>query len=1115
MRLGRAILLLAGLFAIARAQTTQGLISGQTYDRLTRAPIDGAGITARNQQTGEVTLATSAKGGYYTLLRLTPGTYWIRAHATQEYQPRETYELELYVAGRVQLDIPLRKSADTYSQDVYAASYLPDTDAIVHTYAADLRTTVSQPLSPLMGSSGTLLSTLSYVVDPRQVSDLPLSGRDIYTMLVTLPGVTADNATARGLGLSANGQRSYSANYLLDGVENNDRLLSGPLTTIAPEAIQEYRVSTNNFSAEYGGASGMVANAVTRAGTNVWHALGYGYLNDTTLDANSFQHRAGLNDSTGERGDRALARQPGTDLHAGFWAGGPLIKNRLFASAAFESFRSRGSGDEFPFQVPILSRFQAMGANRKSVALLQQYRPPIPAGFSAPTDPGALSTTYTARIPIQFNRQLSLGRADYVQGSQRVLARVSASRADQPDFIYSIYPGFSSALNINSTSVALAHLWMPRPTVNNELRLGYRNASQGWNRAHPEIPQLSISTAQDNGATYKFGIHLPGSPAQNGFQYRAHSGELTDVLTVARGRQVFAIGGGFLTNRSTALLTFQADGLFSFSDLQRFAVDAPDYLQVTIPRQGPQALPAFGVAPNYARSYSNNQFHAFVQDSVKVTRNLGVNVGLRYESFGAPRNTGAQDGYFQPGPGATIDDRVAAGSMIYPSGQNSHYRPDRNNWAGRAGVFYDLFGSGRTVLRGAYGIFYDRPFELLTLGALGNGIVLETIYSVAGVYPGITRSPQGGRTLAGSLPSLLWVDANLRTPSVQSWFGGVQQHVSKGLYFEAQAQGSLGRHLISTDIVNRRSALSMGSPTLGRSNQSIAQDIFYRSNGASSSYAALTALARHRTRRSQTQLAYTWGHSIDNQSDPLQGGFDDLQLTRASNTNRGDNRAGFTRQFQSGADRASSDFDQRHNLVLYSVWGVGLPRRGRLAKHAFENWQVAGIAGFRSGFPFNVISTSLLPACPGSPLNSSTEILRNRPNLVAGRSPFLAHRTPVPGGYQLLNQDAFCDPGPSAVGSLGRNALTGPGFWNVDLSIAKSFRPKFLGESGAIQLRADFFNAFNHANLGNPDGLATVCPACTFGQAMLGRQGAQPSFPSSAPLDQLARKVQLQLKVMF
>ena len=1035
----RLFVLLEVALRIVCGQTTQAIITGRVYDQQTGRAIDGARIDWRQMETGNSGHAKSSEAGYYTLLKLAPGIYWIRAESPKpaqsasasgkDYQPIEVYELELFVAGRMQLDIPLRPAEDTYSQS-YSGSYLPNTSAIVHTYAADLDNTVSQPLAAPLGLSGTLLSALSYVVDPAQVRDLPLSGRDIYTMLVTLPGVTADNATARGLGLSANGQRSYSTSFLLDGVENNDYLVSGPMTIIAPEAVEEYRVSTNNFSAEYGGTGGLVANAVTRGGSNDWHGVVYAYLNDTSLDANSYQHIAGLNSSTGERGSTALPRQPETDVYSGFWAGGPLITNRWFWSSAFESFRSRGSADPFPFQVPVLSCFEAIAANRASVALLTQYRPPLPTG--AGTDCGSLSATYNARIPLQFDRLLGLGRVDYLAPSHtyRILGRLSVSRYDEPDFIYSIYPGFSSGLAINSTGATLAHLWTPRSNKSNELRFGFRHETQGWNRANPAVPEFTITTGSDNGKFYPFGFSLPGSPTPYGFHYKVDSGDLSDVFTIALGRQVLSAGGGLLINRSYTLLSFRADGEFSFSDLRDFALDMPDYLQITVAREGPQAIPALGVAPNYGQSISNNQFYGFIQDNIKVTPKLGLNLGLRYESFGAPRNTGVADGYFQPGPGADIAQRLASGSMVYPTGAHSLYEPDRNNWAPRIGAFYDLLGRGRTVFRASYGIFYDRPFELLTEGVRNNSMEEVALLEVPH-YPQVTRTPVPGSLVFGdTTPGLLWVDGHLRTPYVQDWFGGLQHQFFSNLYVEAQSQGGLGRKLISTDVVNRRGATAIDAAS-GRLNQRIAEDILFRSNAVSSSYTAFSILARYHSRRGEIQAAYTWGHSIDNQSDPLQGTFDDLQF-HVSNNGISDNRAGFTRQFQSGADRASSDFDQRQNLVIHGIWYVGIARGGRFAKLTLSGWQVAGIAGFRSGFPFNLIAGVGLPACPGTP-DSNTAILRNRPSLLPGRSPFLAQREPVPGGYQVLDPTSFCDPGPATVGNVGRNALTSAGFWNADL----------------------------------------------------------------------------------
>ncbi len=130
---------------------------------------------------------------------------------------------------------------------------------------------------------------MSAVIDSKEIEQLPLDGRDVYTMLVALPGVTADAGTSRGLGVSVNGQRPSSSNYLLDGLENNNYLVTGPLTAEAPEAVQEYRISTNNYSAEYGRTSGFVANAVSRGGSNQFHGIGYEYLKNAVLNANGFQ----------------------------------------------------------------------------------------------------------------------------------------------------------------------------------------------------------------------------------------------------------------------------------------------------------------------------------------------------------------------------------------------------------------------------------------------------------------------------------------------------------------------------------------------------------------------------------------------------------------------------------------------------------------------------------------------------------------------------------------------------------------------------------------------------------------------------------------------------------
>jgi hypothetical protein len=525
--------------------------------------------------------------------------------------------------------------------------------------------------------------------------------------------------------------------------------------------------------------------------------------------------------------------------------------------------------------------------------------------------------------------------------------------------------------------------------------------------------------------------------------------------------------------------------------LQDFGDGAPRQFQIAAERL---RLPAI-VPPRFDRATVNRQFHAFVQDSLRVTPRFGLNAGVRYDHFGSPRNTGPLDTIFDPAHGALVEN---AGIEAY--------RADRNDWAARLGLFYDLGGRSQTVLRGGYGIFYDRPFGNLFQNTRNNNIDLALV-SPTPPFP--LTSPAGLQGRALNLLRVLWLDPNLRTPYVQSWFGGVQRQFNEDLYVEWSAQGALGRKLIGTDRGNR---LTVAEPR-SRPYPAIDDEIVYRSNFVSSSYNAMTALLRYRTPHAHFQAAYTWGHSIDNQSDPLQGTFEDLGAFRNFGSDT-DNLASLTKVSDTRADRASSDFDQRHNLVFFSVWDLPFRNRRGWKGALLGDWRIAQIAGFRSGFPFNVIVSGdeTLPRCAGMPVES--ELVRPRPSLLPGRDPWLETPVPVPGGFQLLNPAAFCDPGPS-LGNLGRNALTGPGFWNVDFSLAKSFRPKWLGENGSIQLRADIFNLFNHANLGNPDGLLDFGERGTFGHALLGRQGAQPTFPSQTPLDQLPRQVQLQLKWIF
>ena len=367
--------------------------------------------------------------------------------------------------------------------------------------------------------------------------------------------------------------------------------------------------------------------------------------------------------------------------------------------------------------------------------------------------------------------------------------------------------------------------------------------------------------------------------------------------------------------------------------------------------------------PNFDRDYRTRQFFLFVQDTFKLSSRLVLNLGLRYENFGSPSNTGEmKDAIVELGQGASFPERLQSESTALsfpPAGDQQLYNRDNNDLALRLGFSYDLFGDSRTVVRGAYGIFHDRPFDNLWQNLRNNNFVLGTfpyrpsadpdgyLAEVSSVLPAYE-----GSTFSMDFPGLTLFDPNLRTGYAQNFFAGVQREVTDSWNIELNLLGALGRKLITTDIVNRQFSLPLDETTGGRLNPAL-PDISYRAGQGSSSYYAFTAVSRYRTRRALFQLSYTWGHTIDNQSDPLLGDFFDLSFAGAASAGSPGSRASFARQFDSGADRGNADFDQRHNLVFYSIWDLPRPCRLQQSGCAVPQLEVRSDRGLSHGFPLH------------------------------------------------------------------------------------------------------------------------------------------------------------------
>jgi hypothetical protein len=1035
------------------AQTTEGLISGRIADSQTGQAIGAATVTCWNSATNTTAGARTDIGGRYALPLLPPGQYRIRASA-ESYQSQEVQELTLAVAGTLEIDLRLRPLNDVWESGEYRSVYLPSSKAVVNFFGPDVDTSRSAFVAAPASAAGSFESTVSEVIDPAAIRDLPLAGRDVYTMLVTQPGVTADTTTARGLGISVNGQRPSASNFLMDGVENNNYLVTGPLTTVAPEAVQEYRISTNNFSAEYGRTAGFVANAVTRSGGARWHGIGYLDFKNTALDANGFQENLA-----------GLGRQPVHEDEFGYQAGGP-VRYGIFVSSSLDRLRSRDVSDPQPYYLPT-----------PLVAVLAAPSSPAARLFAQFPTPVTGSSDYAARVleaqPVSIDRSLALERADYVPGGRhRLMGRVAIARLGRPDFIWSPYPGFNSPLDQNTYSAVLAFTSELTPRVTNEARAAWDSDTLGWNRAHPEIPTIAMNS---NGVA----VTMPGSPAAYSYRNRTRAWEALDNVVWVRGAHILKMGGGGLWRSVGGYLALGEGGYDGFATPLFFAAGQPTSFYAGVPRIGPAGV------PDYNRSYRYGQYDFFAQDTFRATSRLTLNYGVRYDNFGAPVNTGAaKDAVVQLGLGADFAQKLQTATLAMPgAGDQQLFQPDNSDWSGRFGIAYRVGGKGDTVVRGAYGIFYDRPFDNLWQTESANSIALTNLnlggaYAVDFLQPvAATLAAFRSSALPSTFPNLTLFQNNLRNGYAQSWFAGVEQRWGESWTLEVNTLGALGRRLITTDQVNRP-----GTPGYNAALGTIE----YRAGEGLSDYNALTALARYHTRRAQFQIAYTWSHSIDNQSDPLLGEFfADLSYVAPTASGARSNDATFARAFDSRADRGNSDFDQRQNLVFYSIWT--LPAR----------FQFAQMAAFRTGFPYSVAALS------------SFSIYNNRADLV---SPNYAASGNVVGGKLLLNPAAFAQPADGTLGNTARNAFAGPGLLNIDVSLSRSFALPWLGEGGRLTLRADAFNFLNHANLNNP---AALIGQPDFGVAQYGRTDFNAGFPSLTPLNETARQIQMILRVEF
>jgi carboxypeptidase family protein/TonB-dependent receptor-like protein len=1047
--------LLVSLISLS-AQSPEASILGVVSNREGQR-LSGVRVTVVQSETNFSREAATDSQGQFYIASLPRGVYSLRVEAPG-YGSLEKQGVELAVGARDEENFALTPAA-----------------------SADGGAGVSQlfqviPPAPALPVE-TVASSVSVVVEETKILQLPLASRNLYSLFLLEPGVTSQGAIVRrGLSFSVHGQRVSGSNYQLDGMDNNNIIVTGPVTAVSAEAIQEFRMVNSSFSAENGRATAFVAQSVTRVGTNRFHGGLFEYLGNNGLDANTFQNNAS-----------SIAEPALRQNQFGYWLGGPLRRNRNFFWSGLESSRLRFATPQ-QLRLPTASFINGLPQDSIAGRLLREI-PPIPVSPS-PSNPSFGDILFAA--PGQIDDLYITERIDnyFPNEKDRLTARYSlASTSSSGSSDFRGYPMLVATDHFrgHNSLVAWAHNFNAGQV--NYLRAGWSRERIEQPRPRPDIPRL-----QSNDGTF-----LPANDRDSDQRENNNVFQISDNFSFRRGRSALAMGFEFrkeLSNRVTLGLQSQAyggprqapDGLQSFANLAAFGAGSPTSSSIAVDRFSSGDLRL----PDLRRQYRSSEYAFFIQDDLKLFPRLSLNAGLRYEYYGVPHNTDrSKDLNLYFGPGGTFENRLA-GAELRSTDQNPGdlagllYRRDRLNFAPSVGLAWDPFGRGRTVVRAGYAVALDRIFDTIRDLATNRMQNVNCTSQCSLVLPGERILSQVSQTLGPT--SVIQLDENVRTPYAQNWYLGVQQSVTPSLLLEVGHAGSVGRKLISRDVINR---------IVGRVNNSITTDTFL-SNAGNSNYLALELRLRHHlTRGFQSQFSYTWSHAIDNQSDVLEGPRVNLKSGLSA-------IATFTRQLDSRVDRGNANFDQRHNFVFNAIWEIPRPRFGSRWTNAIgEGWTISTIGAYRTGFPVTLLGYTMLP--------TANPFLNNRLDFIGGtdQKMHLSAPSPAAGGVQwLVDKSLFRAPA-DHIGNVGRGVVPGPGSWNYDFAVLRAVP---LSEGGMkLQFRAEFYDLFNHANLSPPVSLFTQPD---FGRAYYGLNRTFSRF-GDLPLENPSRRIQFGLRLEF
>jgi len=1132
------VMLLGMLLAVsavpAFGQIDRGAIEGRILDS-SGAVVPKATVTVTNKATGVVATIPVNDQGEYQVLTLIPGTYAVKVSATG-FESVLQDNIELHVQDRLSISFVLKVGSVTQQVVVDAG------EPLLQTQSADV------------GS----------VVDEQHVNDLPLNGRRYADLALLEPGVdkfygAANPAPDR---FSVNGNLELQNNFLLNGIDNNSfsenlQEFSVQVVQPPPDALQEFKIQTRTYSAEFGNSAGAVVNATIKSGTNEYHGDLFEYFRNKVLDANSW-----INNATGQ------PRGGFTQNQFGGTIGGPIVKKKLFFFGDIQRFTSRqattvestiptplmdaGNFTELPYALTnpqvsgqsgcyvgnVIQATSTTGQTcfdpvaKKLMGLLAATAiPNIPSAVAVAGQPGSWTgaPNYVFATSVPDDVYSTDGRIDYTFGPKdQIFGSYSYRHVNRQDPLWTSDPligngNFATQYRWRQQSIAVGWTHILSTSLVNDVRFGFNR-----DYAHSDPNGLTLGTSEAQSAIGLSGI--PAGPSDAGIpaiffsglttigtaawrpQYQiSQAWNLVENLNWLKGSHSFKFGYQYL-RRSDNFFDIEApqglmieDGVVTSS----FNIGLPDLLL------GDANIVLF-TTPHVVHYFQpGHSFYAM--DTWKTTSKLTLTYGLRYELFAPLMDRNNQTTNFSPANGGSL---VTAASNAGGWYDRALIHPDLVNFAPRLGFAYQMMP--RLVWRGGYGVFYQHENRigsesLIQLNPpqfldteLSSG-PLNPVFQLANGFPSaiVSSPPPPPNQLYGL--QIRAQDPNQRTPYVEQTSFGLEYQVAKDTALLATYVGNWGRKEERVRDYNQPTitGFDTGCPVLQ-----------YPYVNLTTATTVDTFVGAGLPCANSSQHAYLETATNDGNAD-----YNGLELQLKQRMSHGLSYSlGYTfshglanfrdnltagqlpqNSYDYGAEMGNSVFDIRSRFVGNFIWElpVGQGKRfmsgGGAAARWLGGWQFNGIITLQTGTPFSVTANN------DGLVDSNNPVYANcigDPYSGATRNHSLYTTT----GF-IINPAAFSQPGPGQFGTCAPYQFYGPGIQMWDLSLFKQFK---FTERYQLQFRTEFFNAFNHPNFANPS--ANIGSPGSFGKVsntlapILGTDSGVPGDP---------REIQFALKLYF